>query len=150
MADHSGGPVPQQGARDLEEMWTALFACDWNSLAVIPTDHGVSVQQVVDALQATVGASYPPVRFIDARGIDLAEAKRLARDLSAAVSDGFRAVVVVDSLIRSLSGVHLVQEVSAVLLVVRVGLMDLDSLTNTVAIVGSERIVGSVTAPAVA
>jgi hypothetical protein len=36
--------------------------------------------------------------------------------------------------------------VNAVLLVVRVGFMDLDSLTSTVAMVGSDRIVGSVTA----
>jgi hypothetical protein len=147
MPDDSGGPAPKPGAHDLEEMWTALLSCDWNSLAVIPTDDQVSVQEVVDALQATSGASDPPVRCIDARGVDIANGKRLVRDLAAAVSGRSRAVVIVDSLIRSLSGVHLVQEVEAVLLVVRVGAMDLDSLTNTVAIVGAERIMGSVTAP---
>jgi hypothetical protein len=147
MPDDSGGPAPRPGVHDLEEMWTALFSCDWNSLAVIPTDDQVSVQEVVDAFDATSGASDPPVRCIDARGVDIANGKRLVRDLAAAVSARSRAVVVVDSLIRSLSGVHLVQEVEAVLLVVRVGAMDLDSLTNTVAIVGADRIMGSVTAP---
>jgi len=149
MADDPGAPAPQQGTHDLEEMWKALLACDWNSLAVIPTDDRVSVEEVVAALRATSGASDPPVRCIDARGVDIADGKRLVRDLAAAVTENSRAVVVVDSLIRSLSGVHLVQEVDAVLLVVRVGAMDLDSLTNTVAIVGAERIMGSVTAPMV-
>jgi hypothetical protein len=147
MPDDSGEPAPRQDHRDIEEMWKALLACDWNSLAVIPTDDRVSVQEVVDALQATSGEADPPVRCIDARGVDIADGKRLVRDLATAVAGNTRAVVVVDSLIRSLSGVHLVEEVDAVLLVVRVGAMDLDSLVSTVAIVGAERIMGSVTAP---
>lgn len=147
MADDFGEPAPEQGIHDLEEMWKALLSCDWSSLAVIPTDDRVSVQEVVSALQATSRAADPPVRCIDARGVDIANGKRLVGELAQAVSEHSRAVVVVDSLIRSLSGVHLVQEVDAVLLVVRVGAMDLDSLTNTVAIVGAERIMGSVTAP---
>jgi len=147
MPDQSGDPAPEQSLRDLQEMWKALLALDWDSLAVIPTDNGVSVQQVVDALTATSGASKPPVRCMDARGVDVAEAKRLARDLATSLSGGSRVVVVVDPLIHSLSGVHLVHGVNAVLLVVWVGAMDLDSLTSTVAIVGGERILGSVTAP---
>jgi len=147
MPTDSGRPVSQQGLRDLQEMWRALLACDWGSLGVVPTDHGISVQEVVDALHAAAWASDPPVRRIDARGVDIAEARRLALDLAAAVSEKSRAVVVVDSLVRSLSGVHLIQEVDAILLVFRVGAMDLDSLRSTVDIVGAERIVGSVTAP---
>ena len=147
MPDESAGPAPRQEVRDLEEMWTALLACGWNLLAVVPTDHGISVQPVVDALRATSGAANPPVSCIDARGADIAEAKRLAEELAAAISRKSRAVVVVDSLMGSLSGVHLVQGANSVLLVVRIGGMDLDSLTGTVAIVGSERVVGSVTAP---
>jgi hypothetical protein len=147
MPDDSGESAPKQRIHDIEEMWRALLDCDWNSLAVVPTDDRVSVQEVVDALLETSGALDPPVVCIDARGVDIANGKRLVRKLAAAVSERSRAVVVVDSLIRSLSGVHLVQEVDAVLLVVKVGAMDLDSLTSTVAIVGSERIMGSVTAP---
>jgi hypothetical protein len=147
MPDDPGVPIRQQGLPDLVEMWTALLACDWDSLAVIPTDRGVSVQQVMAALLESAVGSDPPVRCIDARGVDVAEAKRLEGDLAAALSERSRAVVVVDPLILSLSGVHLVQAVNAVLLVVQVGAMDLDSLTSTVAIVGAERILGSVAAP---
>lgn len=149
MPDDPVGVAHPQGQLDLEEMWKALLACDWNSLAVIPTDQGVSVQAVVDTLQSVSSATGRPVKCLDARGVEIADGKRLAKELTAALSTNTRAVVVVDSLIRSLSGVHLVQGVNAVLLVVRVGLMDLDALTSTVAIVGAERIVGSVTAPPV-
>ena len=55
--------------------------------------------------------------------------------------------MVVDSLMASLSGVHLVKDVDAVLLVVQVGSMDHDSMRSTLDIVGGERVVGSVTAP---
>ena len=147
MPDHPGAPVANPGLRDLEAMWKALLALDWTSLAVIPTDHGVSVQHVVDALGATSAGSKPSVRCVDARGVDVAEASRLERDLATSLSEGSRAVIVVDPLTRSLSGVHLVQGVSAILLVVWVGAMDLDSLNSTVSIVGVERILGSVTAP---
>ena len=149
MRDDSSLHPPQQGQVDLEEMWKSLLACDWNSLAVVPTDYGVSVQAVVDALRSTSASSNPPVRLIDARGLDVAEGKNLARDLAVARSERARVVVIVDPLIRSLSGVHPVQEVGSVLLVVRVGAMDIDALTSTVAIIGTERIVGSVTAPPV-
>ena len=149
MPDVSAGGARQQGQLDLEEMWKALLACDWDSLAVIPTDQGVSVQAVVDTLQSISSRTGRPVRCFDARGVEIADGKRLARELAAALSTNTRAVVVVDSLIGSLSGVHLVRGVNAVLLVVRVGLMNLDALTSTVEIVGAERIVGSVTAPAV-
>lgn len=147
MPDDPAGGAHPQGQLDLEEMWKALLACEWDSLAVIPTDQGVSVQAVVDTLQSISSRTGRPVKCLDARGVEIAGSKRLAKDLAATLSTNTRAVVVVDSLIRSLSGVHLVQGVNAVLLVVRVGLMDLDALTSTVAIVGAERIVGSVTAP---
>ena len=58
-----------------------------------------------------------------------------------------RAVVLVDSLIQSLAGVHLVQGVDAVVLAVHVGDMDLEALTSSVAIIGPDRILGSFTAP---
>jgi len=136
----------QQGQKDLEEMWGALLRCDWNSLAVVPTDPGVSVREVVAVLQSKIAGSNPVIRVIDARGVDVADGKRLAGQM-AADSGRARTVVVVDSLIQSLSGVHLVQGVNAVLLVVRVAALDLESLASTVAIVGPTRVLGSVTAP---
>jgi hypothetical protein len=146
-------PIPtsnEQGFLDLQEMWKALLACDWRSLTLVPTDHGMAVQQVVDAFHSIADSVKPPIRLIDARGVDVAQGKRLAQDAEGALASDTRLVVVVDPLIHSLSGAHLVRCAHAVLLIVRVGAMDVDALTSTVSMVGAERIVGSVTAPVAA
>jgi hypothetical protein len=142
----SGTDLPA-GFLDLREMWTSLLDGTWNSLALVPTDHPASVQSVVDALVSAAELAKAPVRLIDARGVDVAEGMRLVQDLVSAVSAGSRAVVVVDSIIRSLSGVHLVKVVDAIVLVVQVGAINVESATSTVDVIGSGRILGSVAAP---
>jgi hypothetical protein len=146
-------PTPTQiaqGSLDLQEMWGALLVYDWTSLVLVPTGRGMAVQQVVDAFQVVTAGIQPPIQFVDARGVDVAKGKLLAQDVEAALSGASRVVAVVDPLIHSLSGAHLVRCAQAVLLIVRVGAMDLDALTSTVSMVGAERIVGSVTAPVAA
>ena len=133
---------------DLREMWGALLEQGWSSIAIVPTGASVSVQISVDALHAALRAAPEAIKIVDVRGADAQEGKKRLRDLGAAVADGSRAVVLVDSLIESLAGVHLVQAVDAVLLAVHVGDMDLEFLTSSVAIIGSERVLGSFTVPA--
>jgi hypothetical protein len=133
-------------------MWSALLEGGWNSLALVPTDHSVSVDLAVDALRAAIqkaGEAGAALHVIDARGVDVVEGKRRVADLRAILSEGKRAVVLVDSLIQSLSGVHLVSGVDAVVLVVHVGALDFDALTSTVTLIGPDRILGSVTAPSI-
>ncbi|MGA8890106.1 MAG: hypothetical protein WB493_00965 [Anaeromyxobacteraceae bacterium] len=140
------GPGPE-GLLDLREMWDALLDQGWGSLALVPTGTSVSVQSSVDALRAALQKAPQALQIIDARGADVAEGKKKLGDLRVAVADGSRAVVLVDSLIQSLAGVHLVQGVDAVVLAVHVGDMDLESLTSSVAMIGPDRILGSFTAP---
>ncbi len=128
-------------------MWGALLRSPWTSLAVVPTDQGIATQPVVAALKATVETGSFRLRGVDARDADVQEGKRLASQMSSWKADGERVAVVVDALTHSLTGVHLVEHVGAVLLVVMVGGLNVDALTSTVAIVGADRIVGSVTAP---
>jgi len=149
-------PIPYpdrpEGFLDLQEMWTALLDGGWDSLALVPTDRSVSAQVAVDALHCAVeraGEAGLALGVIDARGVDVSEGTRRVTDLRAMLSQGKRAVVVVDSLIHSLSGVHLVSNVDAVVLVVHVGAIDFESLTSTVAMIGADRILGTVTAPPV-
>jgi hypothetical protein len=150
MPTESGATPPHQrpGFLDLVEMWDALLVGGWDSLAVVPTDHQVSSDLVVLALETSVQKRPGGVRILDARGADAPASKRLAGEFSTAIVAGERVVVLVDSLMRSLSGVHLLQSVGAVLLVIRVAGMDLESVSSTIALIGSERILGSVTAPA--
>ncbi len=125
-------------------MWAGLLAYDWTALAVVPTGDDVEVQDVVDALQVATKQLGATIERVDGRGLEVTAAKHLIREIEPRA--GRRAVIVVDSLLRSLSGVHLVQGADAILLVVRVGQLDKDALTSTIAMVGHERVVGSVTA----
>lgn len=147
MANPGAAPTTPASLADVEEMWTALLDSDWNSLALVPTDHTVSAQLVIDALLSVAKRTSPPVRIIDGRGKNVADGQSLVRDVAVATSEGARVVVIVDSLMRSLSGVHLVKCVDAVILVVRVGAVDLESLSSTLAVIGTDRIRGTVTAP---
>lgn len=65
----------------------------------------------------------------------------------AAVEKGSRVVVVVDSVMRSLSGIPIIRASQEVLLVVRVGHGDPDGLNSTIGIVGADRIMGTVAIP---
>ena len=142
-------PDPKCRLLDLQEMWTALLDGNWNSLALVPTDHAVFVQVAVDALLSAIQKTGVVIRVIDARGVDVPEGKRLVEALRATVSEGMRAIVLVDSLIQSLSGVHLVSGVDTVVLVVHVGAINFESLISTITMIGPDRIIGSVTAPPV-
>jgi hypothetical protein len=127
-------------------MWNGLLSSSWTALAVVPTDGEVSADLVVDSMREAIAGAHAPVRCFDARGLDPAAAKTMAHEVASGRARGNRSVLVVDPLTKSLSGVHLVTEADAVLLVVRVGAMDLESLKSTVNIVGAERIIGSVAA----
>jgi len=134
------------GYPDLLEMWRALLDGDWASLAVVPGAPDVSVQLVCDALDEVVAGMKGEVRVIDARGLEVAESKRVALELSRAVAGGQRAVAFVDSVIDRLAPLHLVREATAVLLVIRVGRLHLDALTSTLSAIGAQRILGTVAA----
>jgi hypothetical protein len=133
---------------DLLAMWSALLASEWDSLAVIPADPDVALGPLVDALVASSHGARRPATLVDARGVDALEGKRLASEIPTGVGAGERPVVVMDSLMRSLTGVHFLPCVRSVLLVVQVGATDPESLSSTVSLVGVERIIGSVAAPA--
>jgi hypothetical protein len=140
-------PEPD-AALDISEMWRGLLATGWHSLAVVPTDKTVSCQVVADALASVASSSEGTVHRIDARGADIAAARQRVGEVQSLRDSEQKTVVFVDSLMESLSGVHLVREVDAVLLVVRVGSIDVESLTSSVSMIGPDKIVGSVTGPA--
>ena len=147
MANHPSEHAESDALLDLRDMWAALLDLGWTSIALVPTGAAVSVEGSVEALRAALkGIQEPPV-VIDARGADVPDGKTRLGELRIALSSGARAIVLVDSLIQSLAGVHLVQGVDAVVLAVHVGDMDLDALTSSVALIGPDRILGSFTAP---
>ena len=136
-------PASDPRAQDLREMWRSLLACAWPSLAVVPAGPSVPIRRVVEVLQSVAAEGRWPVRLLDARAGASADAARVAREISASRSGGPRIVLVADA-DAGVAGGGLLPEVAAVLLVVRVGDLDDGALARTLALVGVERVVGSV------
>jgi len=148
MTDRQTAKGSGHASRDLEAMWESLLATSWTSLAVLPTEHSTPLTMVTDSFRA-VASRLPrlSLRLIDAQGLTVPEGERLAGELTAAVDEGKRVVVVVDSVMWSLAGVPLLRKVEVVLVVVQVGSAHPDGLTSTIGIVGADRIVGSIAVP---
>jgi hypothetical protein len=141
--------VPLRAAPDeLQQMWLSLMRGNWNSIAVVPTDPGISAKAVTDALvQAARLNDLGEFTIFDAAGASIPDGTRIAREVAAAVAAGSRAVIAVDSLMQSLGGIPLVRDADAALLVVRLGSSNFDSVQSTIDIVRPGRIVGSVALP---
>lgn len=134
--------------RDLQQMWLSLMRGRWWSMVVIPTDPDTSVLGVTRGLQEVARLrNVGPFRIIDAVGASPEVGERLAQEVASVIAGGARAVVAVDSLIRSLGGVPLVRDAEAALLVVRLGTANFEHVQSTIEIVGRERILGAVTLP---
>jgi len=126
-------------------MWLSLMREKWSSIAVVPTGDLADARTVANALSAVTELQESgPVRIIDAGGATVAEGARLSQELAAVVAGGARAVVAVDSLLENLGGVPLVRDTEAALLVIRLGSAHFDAVRSTVAIIGRERVLGSV------
>lgn len=129
-------------------MWRSLLDASWNSLAVVPTHDSVAMDGVLASLRG-LGDSAAPVEIRDGRGLEIDGGKALAEEIGTLTRSGARVVAVVDSLLRSLAGVHVVQASDAVLLVMRIGDLDLEGLPGALDLIGPARILGAVSsAPA--
>ena len=120
----------------------------WSSIAVVPTDPGTSTRVVTSALVEVARLhDVGPFKVVDAEGASVAEGIRFAQEVAAIVAAGGRAVVAVDSLMKSLSGVPLVRDADAALLVVRLGSSNFGWVQSTIDIIPAGRVVGSVALP---
>ncbi|HQR28923.1 MAG TPA: hypothetical protein PLL32_00850 [Anaeromyxobacteraceae bacterium] len=141
-------PTAPARSPDLDEMWRSLLDGSWKSLAVVPTHDSVAVDGVLASLRALGGGS-GPVEVRDGRGKEIEGGKALAEEMGKLTRSGKRVVAVVDSLLHSLAGVHVVQASDAVLLVMRIGDLDLEGLPGALDLIGPGRILGAVSsAPA--
>jgi hypothetical protein len=139
---------PGAALREMQQMWLSLMRGSWSSLVIVPTDPGTSARVVIGALvEAAHQEDVGRFEIIDAEGASPAHGERFAQELASVVAGGARAVVAVDSLMQSLGGTPLVRDAEAVLLVVRLGVSNFDSVQSTIDIVGRERILGAVALP---
>lgn len=122
--------------------------CPWASLALVPADERASVEAVLTALRSPLLGPTPPATVIDARGVDPTEGKALAGRLRPDEAGATRFVVALDSPLTSLAAVHLALATERSLLVVRPGDGAWDNLVAAAGLVGLDRILGTVAAPA--
>jgi hypothetical protein len=136
---------PSVPGDDWQRLWFSTREHDWNSLAIIPSDGGVEVGRVAEALVAT-GRLYGErqVRLLDAKGTQLGDVHRLIEELGMMTGRGDWVIVPVDAVEVNPSSVPIAQATSASLLVVRLGESLLKSARSAIDVVGRERLLGSI------
>jgi hypothetical protein len=130
---------------DWQRLWFSTREHAWSSLAIIPSDGGVEVGRVAEALVAT-GRLHGErqVRLLDAKGTQLGDVHRLIDELGVMTGRGDWVIVPVDAIEVNPSSVPIAQATSASLLVVRLGESLLTSARNAIEVVGRERLLGSI------
>lgn len=139
----SAAPSPE-----LSRLWFALDRRGWSYLAVVPAHPGAPALDAAQALMEA-GSPYPepPLRLVDATGIEPAGAPRLVQEVRRRVEQGERVVVVIDSLLTHPASIPLALAADTALMVITLGETDFGSAQKTLQLVGPERFAGSVTFP---
>jgi hypothetical protein len=131
--------------RAWQELWVAVQASPWTSLAIVPAVSGLSVAEVARAL-AEVGGEYHgrTIELIDARGLAFGGARELVERLSAPAQP-HAAVAVLDCPLDSQAALLVARAASAALLVVPVGRARLADAQRVLESVGRSSFIGAVT-----
>ena len=130
---------------DWQRLWFATIRKPWTSLAIVPADSGIRVDQMAEALVA-VGRQHGarPVRLLSAVGASPGDVQKLIESISTMTSRGDCVVIPVDPIAQNPTAAPIVAATSGALLVVRVGASRLSSARSAVDAIGSERVLGSI------
>ncbi len=136
-------PIPSE----LVHLWMLLTQKEkWSSLVVVPAQPGTSGLDVGRAI-VSVGNQYRerPIRLIDAQGLSLGAASRLVGDIRSQVKQGEMIVTCIDSVITHPVGLAVALAAERALLCVPLGSTQFAEARQTLALIGKERFLGSVT-----
>jgi hypothetical protein len=141
-------PAAAPPSPELSRLWFALDRRGWNYLVVVPAHPGAPALDAGQALMEA-GSPYPepPLRLVDATGIEPAGAPRMVQEVRRRVEQGERVIVVIDSLLTHPASIPLALAADTALLVITLGESDFGSANKTLTLVGAERFAGSVTFP---
>jgi len=127
---------------ELRQMWLALMREPWTSMAVVPSDRGVPLESVMGV--AAELADLNQCHVAEARGLSVADSVKLNQKIEQVVVGGSRAIVAVDPLTESLAAITIATQASCALVVVKLGVSQMDSVKTAAAIVGPARLAGTV------
>ncbi|RYZ35379.1 MAG: hypothetical protein EOO71_35685 [Myxococcaceae bacterium] len=141
-------PASAVPSAELSRLWFALDRRAWSFLTVVPAHPGAPALDAAQALMEA-GSPYPepPLRLVDATGIEPAGAPRLVQEVRRRVEQGERVIVVIDSLITHPASLPLALAADTALLCITLGETDFGSAEKTLRLVGADRFAGSVTFP---
>ncbi len=145
MADSIDGPAGEV-PRELQQLWLSVVRSAWTSLAVIPADESVSARLVAEEL---VGLSRTfdlgAFELVDAEGVSVQEAGRMAHGLARPPGADPRVVVALDSPLAHPGAVALLVAADAALVVARLGTSSLAGIRDVTELAGSSRVLGCIT-----
>lgn len=130
---------------DWQRIWFSTRQQNWSSLAIIPSDPGVDVLRVAQALVA-IGRLHGerPVNLLNATNVHLENVHHSIESIAGMTSRGEWVIVPVDPVVENPSSVAVVRATSAAVLVVRLGESLLGSSRTAIDIIGRERFLGTV------
>ena len=147
MSSEQGTSAPPPRGPEFQRLWFTLQAQNWRSLAVVATENGADAVSVAAAL-AAIGTrdGQTPVQVLSAVGLSFADLPRLVAQMpgSPTASAAPLTLVACDALQRNPAMIPIVQQASGVVLIVRLGQTALASVRATVAQVGRERILATI------
>jgi hypothetical protein len=130
---------------DWQRIWFSTRQENWQSLALIPSDHGVDVLRVAEALVA-IGRQHGErkVNLLNATNLHLENVQDRIESMTGMTRRGEWVIVAVDPVVENPSAAAIVRAASAALLVVRLGESFLASSRAAIDTIGRERFLGSV------
>ena len=140
------GPLSREP--EWQRLWFSLQRQPWRSLAVLGTDGSTDAGLVARTL-AAIGTrdGQTPVRVLSATGVSFPDVPRIISQMCPFATPGEESpltVVACDGLDRNPAMIPIVQQASGVVLVVRLGQARLHSIRTTVAQVGRERVLATI------
>jgi hypothetical protein len=125
--------------------WFGLAHHPWTSVALVPANPGIALLTIANAI-AAVGNSYAdPVAVLTAQHVTPASARSLLVELARRNASGDRSIVATAWPLRDAGVIPIARAVDACVLIVRLGETTLREARETIACIGSERFLGSVT-----
>lgn len=135
-----------------QQLYQQLLTClkgDWHSLVVVPASPGQSAAMVAHALvEVSTLARGKRAELFSTEGKEVSEVSRVIVEMMQHLGNGGLAISSVDSVLGSQSGIPVTLAVDAALLVVHLGLTDLEEARRTVELVGAKKFLGAVTVEA--
>ena len=146
MNSQQGTSAPAARGPEFQRLWFTLQAQSWRSLAVVSTADGADAVRVATALaQVGMRDGQTPVQVLSAVGLSFADLPQIVTQMpGSAAGAAPLTLVACDAPPRNPAMIPIVQQTSGVVLIVRLGDTALASVRATVAQVGRERILATI------